>query len=79
MEWTQSEIEKQIPYINACMQNQKKLVQMILSTKAQIDTQKENKHMDTKEGKGGWDELGDWDWHVYTTTDKTDNSWESTV
>lgn len=43
------------------MQNQKKLVQMILSTKAQIDTQKENKHMDTKEGKGGWDELGDWD------------------
>ena len=45
--------QKQIPYINACMQNRKKLVQMILSTKAQIETQTENKHMDTKEGKEG--------------------------
>ena len=26
----------------------------------------ENKHMDTKWGKGEWDELGDWDWHTYT-------------
>ena len=34
-----------------------------------------NKHMNTKEGKGEWDELGDWDWHVYTidTMHKTDN------
>ena len=24
-------------------------------------------------GKGGWDELGDWDWHTYTTTYKIGN------
>ena len=26
-------------------------------------------------GKGGWDELGDWDWHIYTidTLHKIDN------
>ena len=32
--------------------------------------------MDTKMGKGmEWDELGDWDWHIYTTDAvyKTDN------
>ena len=35
--------------------------------------------MDTKGGKaaGGWewwcDELGDWDWHVYTDVYKTDD------
>ena len=28
---------------------------------ANIDTDVENKSMDTKGGKGGWDELGDWD------------------
>ena len=26
-----------------------------------------------KGGSGGWDELGDWDWHIYTTMYKTDN------
>ena len=32
------------------------------------DTEVENKHVDTKGDKGGaWDELGDWDWHIYTT------------
>ena len=31
------------------------------------DTDVEKKRMDTKEGKEDWDELGDWDWHVYTT------------
>ena len=30
------------------------------------DTDIENKHMDTKVGKGRWDKLGDWDQHVYT-------------
>ena len=31
--------------------------------------------VDTKAGKGGWDELGDWGWHIYTidTVHKTDN------
>ena len=30
--------------------------------------------MDTK-GDRGWDELGDWDWHVYTTIHEIDNEW----
>ena len=44
--------------------------------KTEIKTLIENKHMDTKMGKGmEWDELGDWDWHIYTTDAvyKTDN------
>ena len=34
--------------------------------------------MDTKGGKGRWDELGDWDRHIYTTGTmvKIDNEWE---
>ena len=32
-----------------------------LICKAEIETDVENKSMDTKGGKGGWDELGDWD------------------
>ena len=31
-----------------------------------------NKHMDTKAGKGGWDESGDWDWHIYNAMYKID-------
>ena len=32
------------------------------------DTDVENKCIDTKgERGGGWEELGDWDWHIYTT------------
>ena len=37
------------------------------------DTDTEKKSMDTKGGNGGWDELGDWDWHVYTNMYKIDN------
>ena len=29
------------------------------------DTYAENKHMDTKEGKEGWDELGEGDEHTH--------------
>ena len=29
--------------------------------KAEIETDVENKHMDTKGGKQGWDEVGDWE------------------
>ena len=41
-------------------------------------TDVENKRMDTKGGKrveggGVCDELGDWDWHVYTNMYKIDN------
>ena len=42
------------------------------------DTDVENKRMDTKGGKPrgrvwGCDELGDWDWHVYTDVYKNDD------
>ena len=43
------------------------------------DTDVDNKRMDTKGGKlggggaGWWDELGDWDWHVYINMYKIDN------
>ena len=31
------------------------------------DTDVENKHTDTVVvGKGEWEVLGDWDWHIYT-------------
>ena len=29
--------------------------------KAEIEPQTENKHIDIKGKKGGWEELGDWD------------------
>ena len=39
------------------------------------DTDVEIKHMDAKGQGGAWDELGDWDWHIYTidTMYKIDN------
>ena len=39
------------------------------------ETEIENKCMETKRGKEGWDELGDWDRHIYATDTmlKTDN------
>ena len=38
-----------------------KMIQMNLSASRNRDTDIENKRMDTKGGKGGWDELGEWD------------------
>ena len=45
------------------------------------DTDVENNCMDTKAERMGWDELGDWDWCIYTidTIHKIENSWEPTV
>ena len=42
------------------------------------DTDIENKCMDNKRGKGG-DELGDWDWHIYTIMYKIDNLWQPNI
>ena len=51
------------------------MVQMIsFFCKANRDTDE-----DTKGGRWRWDELGDWDWHIYTTMYKTDNKRELTV
>ena len=54
-----SEREKQISYIDIYMWNLEKCYNLICKTNR--DTDVENKHMDTKGGKGGWKELGDWD------------------
>ena len=57
------------------MQNLKKLDIDDLIYKAETNTDVENKYMDTKRGRGGWDELGDWDRHISTidTMYKVDN------
>ena len=72
-EWSKSEREKQISYINANMWNLEKWYRWTGLQGRNRDTDVENKHMDTKGGRGGWDELGDWDWHVCAKTYKIDN------
>ena len=57
--------EKQTLYINTSMWNLEEWYRW--SYLQNRNTEIENKHMDTKEGKGEWDELGDWDWRAYTT------------
>jgi len=39
---------------------------MSLFRSRNIDTEVENKHMDTKGERSGWEVLGDWDGHMYT-------------
>ena len=48
---------------------------MSIFAKQTRDSDVENKCMDTKEGKGGWDKLGDWDRYLCTidTMSKIDN------
>ena len=74
-EWSKSEIEKQISYINIYMWNLEKWYKWTGLQGRNRDTDVENKCMDNKGGKpwGGGDELGDWDWHVYTNMYKIDN------
>ena len=56
-----SEREKQILYINAYMWNLEKWYRSSYLQSRNKDTDVENKRMDTKVGRGRWDELGDWD------------------
>ena len=72
-EWSKSEREKQISYIIAYMWNLEKWHRWTYLQSRNRDTDVENKRMDTKGGREGWDELGDGDWHIYTTMYKTDN------
>ena len=65
-EWSKSEREKQILHINTYMWTLEKCYRWSYWQSRNRDTDVENKRMDTKGEKGGWDELGDWDWHVYT-------------
>ena len=76
-EWSKS--EREISYINAYMWNLEKWYRWTGLQGRNWDTDVENKCMDTKGGKqrGGWDrgcdELGDWDWRVYTDVYKIDD------
>ena len=66
-EWSKSEKEKQILYINACMWNIEKWYRWSYLQSRNRDTDIENKCMDIKGEREEWEELGDWDWHIYTT------------
>ena len=45
-----------------------------LICKAEIGTKTQRTNVwITKRGQAGWGELGDWDWHIYTTMLKTEN------
>ena len=41
--------------------------------KAELETQKQRTNLWLPRGEGGWDELRDWDRHIYTTMRKIDN------
>ena len=80
-EWSKSEREKQTSYNIAYMWNLEKWYRW-------THWQSRNKSHRCREqiysyqgGKGGWDKMGDWDWHIYTidTMYKIDNQWEPTV
>ena len=65
-EWSKSEGGKQILYINAYTWNLEKWYRLTYLQSRNRDTDMENQCMDTKERKVEWDELGDWDWHIYS-------------
>ena len=77
-EWSKSEREKQISYINAYMWNlkKKKWYRWAQLESRNRDTDAENKCVDTKGREGGQDELENWDWHIHAAIYKTDNWWE---
>ena len=72
-EWSKSEREKQISYNIVYMWNLEKWYIWTYSQSRNRDIDIENKCMDTKGRSGEWDELGDWDWHIYTAMYKIDN------
>ena len=76
-----SQWEKQISYINSYMWNLEKWYRWSYLQNRNTDIDVENKCVAIKGGKEGRDELGDWDWHIYTidTVYKIDNYWEPTV
>ena len=75
-EWSKSEREKQILDINTYVWNLEKWYRWTSLQGRSRDTDVENKHGHQRGkvgGGGGGDELGDWDWHVYTNMYKIGN------
>ena len=65
-EWSKSEREKQISYIDAYRWNLEKWYIWTYLQSRNRNTDVENKCTDTKEGEGGWDELRHWDRHIHS-------------
>ena len=77
-EWSKSDREGQISYVITYMWKLKKGYKWTGLQGRNRDTDVENKRMDTKGVESGgrwwwWDELGVWDWHIYTNMYKIDN------
>ena len=74
IEWSKSEREKQILYINAYLWNLEKWYRWSYLQSRNRDTDVEDKCVHTK-GEGGVEELEDCDWYMYTidTMYKIDN------
>ena len=69
-EWSKS--EREISYISIFVWDLEKWYSWNYLQSRNRDIDIENKYMNTKQGKWGWDELGDWDQHIYTTIYKMD-------
>ena len=61
----QNEVKKKKCHVNIYVCDLKNDTHELIC-KAETDTEAENKRMDTNGGRG-WDELGDWNRHFYTT------------
>ena len=73
MKWSKSERDKQISYNIPYMWNLEKWNRWTYLQSRNRVTNVEKKLTVTKSGEGGWDELGDRDRHIDTTTHKIDN------
>ena len=73
-EWSKSDREKQILYINTHVESKTWHRWTYLQSRNR-DTDIKNKRTDTKRGRGweGNNGLGDRDWHIYTTMYEVDN------
>ena len=63
-QWSKSEREKQIPYINTQMWNVGKQYSWTYLQSRNRDIHREPVY-GHQGGEKRWDELGDWDWHIY--------------
>ena len=69
-EWGRSERKR---HTNAYMWNPEKWYRWTYLQSRNRVTDIENNFMVNKRGREGWDELGNWDWHIHTTVYKIDN------